>query len=139
MMLPTVRPSVFAEVVEAGSFASAARQLGVSRSAVSKAVANLERNLNARFFNRSTRHLTLTEAGAAFAEHCRRIKQEAAYAYQAVDILNASPRGTLRLAASVAFGTRHVAPALAEFLHAYPDIDVDMTIIDRPVDCGRRL
>ncbi len=125
---------IFAEVVEAGSFSGAARQLSVSRSAISKAVANLERSLGARLLNRSTRHLSLTEVGAAFAEHCRRIKQESEAARQVVDSLNSSPRGTLRVAASVAFGTLHIAPALSDFLYKYPEIDMDMTIIDRPVD-----
>lgn len=125
---------IFAEVVEAGSFSGAARQLGVSRSAISKAVANLEKALGARLLNRSTRHLSLTEVGAAFSEHCQRIKQESESARQVVDSLNSAPRGTLRVAASVAFGTLHIAPALSDFLNRYPEIDMDMTIIDRPVD-----
>ena len=125
---------IFAEVVEAGSFSGAARQLDVSRSAVSKAVANLEKTLGARLLHRSTRHLSLTEVGAAYAEHCRRIKQESESALQVVDSLNSAPRGTLRVAASVAFGTLHIAPALADFLNKYQEIDMDMTIIDRPVD-----
>lgn len=125
---------IFAEVVEAGSFSGAARQIGVSRSAISKAVANLEKALGARLLNRSTRHLSLTEVGAAFSEHCRRIKLESESARQVVDSLNSAPRGTLRVAASVAFGTLHIAPALSDFLNRYPEIDMDMTIIDRPVD-----
>ncbi|MDR2218970.1 MAG: LysR family transcriptional regulator [Methylobacillus sp.] len=125
---------IFAEVIEAGSFSGAAQQLGVSRSAISKAVANLEKGLGARLLNRSTRHLSATEVGVAFFEHCQRIKQETEAAQQVVDSLNAVPRGTLRVAASVAFGTLHIAPALSDFLNRYPEIDMDMTIIDRPVD-----
>ena len=102
--------------------------------AVSKAVAKLEKALGARLLNRSTRHLSVTEVGAAFAEHCSRILDEATRAEQAVSSLHAQPRGVLKVAASVAFGTLHVAPALADFLGRYPEIDIDMTITDRPVD-----
>lgn len=125
---------IFAEVANAGSFSSAARRMGLTRSAVSKSVANLEKSLGARLLNRSTRHLSMTEIGAAYAEHCKRIQQESELASQLVDSLHATPRGTLRVAASVAFGTLHLAPALSDFLNRYPDIDMDMTIIDRPVD-----
>ena len=125
---------IFAHVVEAGSFSEAARRLGTSRSAISKAVAKLERALGARLLNRSTRHVSVTEVGAAYAEHCSRVRIEAERAEQVVDSLHVQPRGTLKVAASVAFGTLHVAPALAQFLALYPEIDIDMTIVDRPVD-----
>jgi DNA-binding transcriptional LysR family regulator len=126
--------AVYAHVVEGGSFSAAARRLGMSRSAVSKAVAKLERSLGARLLNRSTRHLSMTEVGVAFAEHCERILDEALRAEQAVSSLHGQPRGVLKVAASVAFGTLHVAPALAEFLAHYPELDMDMTIADREVD-----
>jgi DNA-binding transcriptional LysR family regulator len=126
--------ALFAQVSETGSFAEAARRLGTSRSAVSKAVARLEKSLGARLLNRSTRHVSPTEVGAAFAEHCVRILNEAERAERVVASLHGQPRGTLKVAASVAFGTLHVAPALAEFLARYPEIDVDMTVTDRPVD-----
>jgi len=125
---------VFAQVAEAGSFSGAARRMGLSRSAVSKAVASLEKTLGSRLLNRTTRHLSMTEVGAAYAEHCQRIHQEVLLARQVVDSLHTTPRGTLRVAASVAFGTLHIAPALSDFLNLYPEIDIDMTIIDRPVD-----
>lgn len=126
--------AVFAHVVEGGSFSAAARRLGMSRSAVSKAVAKLEKALGARLLNRSTRHLSVTEVGAAFAEHCTRVLAEALQAEQAVSSLHGQPRGVLKVAASVAFGTLHVAPALADLLDRFPDLDIDMTIGDRPVD-----
>lgn len=124
----------YAHVVDSGSFSGAARRLGTSRSAVSKAVAKLEHALGVRLLQRSTRHLSVTEVGAAFAEHCNRIIDEIVQAEQLADSLHAEPRGTLRVAASVAFGTLHVAPALADFLGRYPDLDVDMTISDRGID-----
>ena len=112
--------AVYAHVVEGGSFSAAARRLGTSRSAVSKAVAKLEKALGARLLNRSTRHLSVTEVGAAFAEHCSRILDEAVRAEQVASSLHAQPRGVLKVAASVAFGTLHVAPALADFLGRHP-------------------
>jgi len=126
--------AMYAHVVESGSFSAAARRLGISRSAVSKAVARLEKALGARLLNRSTRHLSVTEVGAVFAEHCSRILDEAVQAEQVVSSLHAQPRGVLKVAASVAFGTLHVAPALADFLGRYPELNIDMTIGDRAVD-----
>lgn len=125
---------VFAHVAETGSFSAAARRLGMSRSAVSKAVAKLEKALGARLLNRSTRHLSMTEVGAALVEHCSRILDEVEQAERVVDNLHGQPRGMLKVVASVAFGTLHVAPALAEFLGLYPELNMDMTITDRPVD-----
>lgn len=126
--------AVYAHVVDSGSFSAAARRLGMSRSAVSKAVAKLEQSLGVRLLHRSTRHLSVTEIGAAFAEHCSRILDEMTRAEQVASSLHAQPRGVLRVAASVAFGTLHVAPALADFLGCYPDLDIDMTITDRGID-----
>jgi len=126
--------AVFARVVEAGSFAEAARRLTTSRSAVSKAVAKLEKTLGARLLNRTTRHLSLTEIGSSFADHCTRMLEEAEQAERLVASLNTEPRGVLRLSASVAFGTLHVAPALAKFLPLYPELAIDLTITDRWVN-----
>lgn len=125
---------IFARVVEAGSFSEAARRMGTSRSAVSKAVAKLEKRFGAQLFNRSTRHISLTESGAALADHSLRILEEAEQAARVIGSLQAEPRGLLKVSASVAFGTLHVAPALANFLARYPDIRIDLTITDRPVD-----
>jgi DNA-binding transcriptional LysR family regulator len=124
----------FARVVEAKSFSKAARDLGASKSRISKSIAKLERSLKARLLNRSTRGLSLTEVGAVFYEHCRRVSDEADQALAAVTLLHSEPRGVLKLTASVAFGTLHVAPALPELLGRYPDLAIDMTITDRIVD-----
>lgn len=125
---------IFARVVESGSFAEAARRMNISRSAVSKAVSKLEKSLGAQLLNRSTRHLSLTEAGTVLAEHAVHILDEAERAERVVNSLRAEPRGMLKVSASVAFGTLHVAPALADFLSRYPEIRIDLTITDRPVD-----
>ena len=126
--------AVFARVVEAGSFAEAARRMATSRSAVSKAVAKLEKELGARLLNRTTRYLSLTEIGASVSEHCTRMLSEAEQARKLVDSLTTAPRGLLRVSASVAFGTLHIAPALAVFLSRYPENRIDLTITDRWVD-----
>lgn len=125
---------IFARVVEAGSFSEAARRMSMSRSAVSKAVAKLEKSMDAQLLNRSTRHISLTEAGAALTEHCFRIVDEAEEAERAVNSLQAKPRGLLKVSASVAFGTLHIAPALADFLAKFPEIKLDLSITDRSVD-----
>ena len=124
----------FARVVEAGGFSEAARQMGVSKSHVSKAIARLELSLGVRLLNRSTRGLSVTEIGAAFHEHCIRITEEAAQAAEVVGRLQSEPRGVLRVTAPVAFGRLHVGPAVAEFLSRYPRLKLDMTITDRMVD-----
>jgi DNA-binding transcriptional LysR family regulator len=123
-----------ARVVEAKSFSEAARRMNASKSRVSKAIAKLERSLGARLLNRSTRGLSMTELGAAFYEHCSRIVGEADQARQLVNRLHIEPRGVLKVTASVAFGTLHIAPALPDFLSRYPEVAVDMTITDRIVD-----
>lgn len=126
--------AIFARVVEAGSFSEAARRMETSRSAVSKGVAKLEKSLGARLLNRTTRHLSLTDIGKAVAAHCGRMLEEADQVEQVVGSLTAEPRGILRVSASVAFGTLHVAPALADFLAAHPELTMELTITDRLVD-----
>ncbi len=125
---------IFAHVVNEQGFSAAARKLGMSRSSVSKAVAKLEHALGASLLNRSTRHLSLTEVGAAFYDYCTRISYEADQAHKMIDSLNTQPRGVLKVAASVAFGTLHIAPAIGDFMRRYPELDIDMTITDRAVD-----
>ncbi len=125
---------IFAQVVNEQSFSGAARKLGVSRSSISKAVAKLESALGASLLNRSTRHLSLTEVGTTFFDYCTRISNEADEAHQMIDSLNAQPRGVLKVAVSVAFGTLHIAPAIGEFMRRYPELSIDLTVTDRVVD-----
>ena len=126
--------AIFARVVERESFTAAARELALSKSAVSKHVSRLEDRLGARLLNRTTRRLSLTEVGRIFYDSCRRIVEEAAEAEQAVTRLHAEPRGTLRLNVPHTFGVLHVAPALPRFMTLYPDICVDLDQDDRMVD-----
>jgi DNA-binding transcriptional LysR family regulator len=128
------RMAIFARVVETKSFSAAARDLGLSKSLVSKQVTQLEKSIGARLLNRTTRNMSLTEAGTTFYGHCARIVEELQEAKLAVSQLHTEPRGILRISAPVAFGTLHIAPALPEFLARYPDLKVDMVIGDRIVD-----
>jgi DNA-binding transcriptional LysR family regulator len=126
--------AIFARVAESRSFSGAARRLGLSKSSVSKEMSKLEKLLGARLVNRTTRQLSLTEAGAAFYEHCARVVQEAEAAELLVGRLHGEPRGVLKLTAPVAFATLHVAPALPQFLARFPDVQVDLTLSDRIFD-----
>lgn len=125
---------LFARVVEAESFTGAARDLGISKSSVSKQVSRLEDRLGVRLLNRTTRRLSLTEAGTAFLEGCQRVVAEAEAAEQAVARLAAGPRGVLRVNAPMSFGVRHLGPCLPEFLRRCPELAIDLTLNDRRVD-----
>ncbi len=123
--------ALFARVVEAGGFSAAARELGLSKASVSKRIARLEDRLGVRLLNRTTRRLSLSEAGGAFYAGCRRMMGEAEAAEQAVTHLAAAPRGTLRVNAPMSFGQLHLAPALNAFLERYPELAVDLVLDDR--------
>lgn len=125
---------IFAAVVETKSFSAASRRLGLSKSMVSKRVTQLERSVGVRLLNRTTRAMSLTEAGAIFYEHCARIVEELQEAKLAVGKFHSEPQGLLRISAPVAFGTLHVAPALPEFLERHPALRIDLEIADRFVD-----
>lgn len=125
---------VFARVVEDHSFSAAARSLGMSLPAVSKHVARLERELEARLLHRTTRRLSLTEAGAVFHGHCLRLLEDARAAQEGVLHLHDAPRGELRLSAPVSFAATELAPLLPGFLARYPEISLDIDASDRQVD-----
>lgn len=127
---------VFAQVVEAKSFSAAADKLGMSKSLTSRHVSALERSLSVKLLNRSTRKLSLTEAGAIFYEHCARIVQEAELAEQRLTRTQAEPAGLVKVTAVPAFAIRHVLPALAEFYEKYPKIQVKLFCSNRPLDLG---
>ena len=125
---------IFAQVVEAGSFAKAADRLGLSTSAASRQVADLESHLQTRLLNRTTRRVSLTESGQQFYERAVQLMTDLAEAEQEASSAAVVPRGTIRLTTSVNFGVRHVAPAIAEFLERYPDVRFDVSLSDRVVD-----
>jgi DNA-binding transcriptional LysR family regulator len=127
---------VFAQVVEAKSFSGAADKLRISRSLASRHVSALERSLSVKLLHRSTRKLSLTEAGAVFYEHCARIVQEAELAEQRVTQTQSEPAGLVSVTAVPAFAVRHVLPALAEFYQKYPKIRVKLSCSNRRLDLG---
>jgi DNA-binding transcriptional LysR family regulator len=127
---------VFAQVVEAKSFSAAADKLGMSKSLASRHVSALERALSVKLLNRSTRKLSLTEAGAVYYEHCARIVQEAELAEQRLTRTQSEPAGLVKVTAVPAFAVRHVLPALSEFYQKYPKIQVKLFCSNRPLDLG---
>ncbi len=126
--------SVFAKVVEGSSFAAAARHFGLSPAMVSKHILALEERLGARLLNRTTRRVSPTEIGRVFYERATRILADIDDAEQEAGALQATPRGLLRLNGPLSFGTRHLAPAIADYLTACPAVEIDVTLSDRVAD-----
>ena len=125
--------SILIAVVDAGSLSAAARFLDMPLATVSRKVAELEAHLKTRLLHRSTRQLSLTEAGISYVAACRRILEEIGEAERAATGEYASPRGELLVTAPVAFGRLHVVPVVAEFLAQYPEIGVNLMLTDRVV------
>lgn len=125
---------VFLAAVETGGFASAARRLDVSTAAVSKSIARLENRLGARLFQRTTRKVSLAEAGETFYAHARQAFEHAAAAEDAVRQLNSEPSGRLRVAGPMSFGLEKLAHWIPEFLALYPALELDMNLDDRTLD-----
>lgn len=124
--------AMFVQVAETRSFTEAGRQLGVSSSAVGKAIARMEERLQVRLFHRSTRSITLTAEGTLFLERCRRILSEVDAAESELSGLAGNPRGRLRV------GTPQLGslmmPAFDGFMEQYPEIELDIDMSDRMVD-----
>lgn len=125
---------VFVKVVDRGSFTLAADDLALSRAVVSKYISRLEERLGARLLNRTTRRLSLTEAGAALFEASRGAIERIEEAEAAVAHLQSEPRGRLRVSAPMSFGILHLGPAIADFARAYPSVTLDMRLDDRYVN-----
>jgi DNA-binding transcriptional LysR family regulator len=124
--------NVFVQVAETRSFVTAGRLLGVSASAVGKSVSRLEQRLGVRLFHRSTRSITLTAEGTLFLERSRRILAEIEAAESELSQSTATPRGRLRVSLPLVSGL--VLPVLADFMAAYPQIQLDLDFSDRIVD-----
>lgn len=124
----------FTCVAEQGSFTAAAKRLGVSSSHISRQVARLEERLQTRLFYRSTRTVTLTEAGALFLPHCQRLVDARDEALQAVRDLSSEPRGLLRMTCAVAYGETFIMPLVNDFIDMHPNLRVDMTLTNQKLD-----
>jgi DNA-binding transcriptional LysR family regulator len=125
---------VFCSVVEAGSFVAAAERTGLSTTAVSRFVAQLETHLNVRLLNRTTRRMSPTEEGFAYFERCTQLLADLEEAEAGVAGEARRPRGRLRLTAPIALATLRLAPAFAEFGQAYPEITLDIVLSDNVAD-----
>ncbi|MFD1911373.1 LysR family transcriptional regulator [Halodurantibacterium flavum] len=125
---------VFERVAAHGSFSAAARELGLPRSSVSRAISALEDTLGARLMQRTTRAVRLTAAGAALHERAAVIMDDLETAVHVIEDLNATPSGPLRISAGVPLGTHLLGDALPVFLERYPDIRVDLRLENAPVN-----
>ncbi|WP_454692354.1 LysR family transcriptional regulator [Achromobacter aloeverae] len=123
----------FVRVAETLSFVAAGEQLGISASAVGKAIAKLEQGLDVRLFHRSTRKITLTDEGQRFHTSCRRILEDLREAQAVLSEAASAPRGRLRISLP-AIGYRFLLPVLPDFRREYPDIELDLDFNDRLVD-----
>ena len=125
---------VFKTVVDTGSFSAAADKLELSRGMTSRYVAQVETHLGVRLLNRTTRKLSLSEAGDDYYQRATQVLALVEDAEHAATQRTAEPRGTLRINTSVAFGARHLGNAISDFLHRYPRVKADLTLNDRVVD-----
>ncbi|RJT35209.1 LysR family transcriptional regulator [Mesorhizobium waimense] len=123
--------SLFVAAVEAGSLSAAGRRFGIPLATVSRKVSDLERHLKTRLLNRSTRRLTLTDAGQAYLAACRRILDEVGEAERSAAGEYSVPTGELIISAPIVFGRLHVLPVVTAFLAAYPEVAVRLTLADR--------
>ena len=128
------RVGVFTKVVQAGSFSEAARRLGVAKSAVSKQIGLLEDEVGVRLLNRTTRKLSLTEAGRIYYHHCEHIVDRAEIALNELRQYQNQPTGTLRVSSPVSFGKALLMPIIKELRSLYPLLKIDLQLSDEVVD-----
>nr|WP_233175738.1 LysR family transcriptional regulator [Dyella sp. ASV24] len=123
--------SILVTVVDSGSLSAAARRLDLPLATVSRKLAQLESHLKIRLLHRTTRQLSLTEAGASYVAACRRILEEISEAERAATGEYVSPKGELVVTAPIVFGRLHLVPVVADFLSHYPQIDIRLVLTDR--------
>jgi len=126
--------STLLAAVEAGSLSAASRKLGMPLATVSRKVSELEAHLRTRLVNRTSRRLSLTDAGRSYVAACKRILEEVGEAERAASGEYVAPRGELIITAPIVFGRLHVLPVVLDFLKAYPDVDVRLTLADRVIN-----
>jgi len=125
---------VFLAVVETGSFTLAADRLGMPKANVSRKVSRLEQHLDITLLERSTRSQHLTEAGKRYLIHCKRVHEELDLATASISELQHSYKGNLKVGASVATGQQILKPALAQFMHQYPELTLQLNLVNRRID-----
>ena len=126
--------NVLTKVVSSGGFAEAARRLGVTRSAISKAITQLEQELGVRLLDRTTRRVTPTEAGLAYYERCLAILAQISETEAQISRLHDEPKGVLKVNGPMSFGVRYLGTAVADFMERYQDLKVELMLTDRMVD-----
>ncbi|MEN9452497.1 MAG: hypothetical protein RLZZ369_1556, partial [Pseudomonadota bacterium] len=126
--------TVFVAVAEEESFAGAARRLGMSPPAVTRAIASLEDRLGVKLLNRTTRYVRATDAGQRYLDDARRVIAAADEADEAAVGINSEPRGHLTVTAPVLFGRMYVMPGIVNFLQTYPETSVSALFLDRVVN-----
>tara|TARA_R110000868_G_scaffold4192_5_gene26091 strand:+ start:345 stop:1250 length:906 start_codon:yes stop_codon:yes gene_type:complete len=124
----------FVCVAELGHFSGAATRLGLSSSHVSRQIARLEDRLQTRLFYRSTRKVSLTEAGQTFLQHCQRLQDARDEALQAITDLGNEPKGLLRMTCAVAYGESFIMPLVDDFMQRHPQLRVEMTLTNQTLD-----
>jgi DNA-binding transcriptional LysR family regulator len=129
---------VFVSVVQNGSLSSAGRQLGLSPASISRHLQTLEEELGTRLIHRTSRRLTLTEAGELYARQAEQILHQVEEANASVSSLELKPRGMLRVHSRLLVGQQYIVPALPRFLAAHPDVRVDLSLSNTPVDLIER-
>ena len=130
-MANLVEMEAFTTVVEQGGITVAARHMGLSKSAVSKHITNLEGRLGARLLSRSTRRVSPTEIGLAYYDRASRILNDAGEADAMVTALQAKPSGVLRVSVATDFGVSHLSPIIGAFMSEYPDLTVSLVLQNR--------
>jgi DNA-binding transcriptional LysR family regulator len=126
--------AIFVRVVELGSLSAAGRDMRLSAAVVSNRIARLEKDVGTRLLNRTTRHVSLTEEGSSYYDHCVVILNELEQAESAIISVNAEPRGPIKVTAPTVFGRLHVAPHVPRFLERHPQMQVRLHLTDALVD-----
>jgi DNA-binding transcriptional LysR family regulator len=124
----------FAEVVDRGGFAAAGRTLSVPKSKLSRRIAELEARLGVRLLQRTTRRLSLTQAGEIYHRHCVAMREQAEAADEAVAVVQTEARGTVRITCPVTLAQTTIGPVLPRFLAAHPQVRIDMLVTNRVID-----
>ena len=124
----------FAEVVERGGFAVAGRALGIPKSRLSRRIAELESKLGVRLLQRTTRRLSLTDAGETFLRHCQAVREAAQNAQSAIEQTQREPSGTVRVSCPVTLSQGIVGALLPEFLRRYPKVRIEMMVSNRSIN-----
>jgi len=128
------RMVIFFHVVDTRSFSGAARQLGIARSAVSRHITLLEKSIGVRLLNRTTRQVSMTEAGETYFQSCARIVAEAEAATRRLSHLQEEPEGTLKIAAPISLGNKFITPLVHDFMQRYPALNVELLLDDQILD-----